>query len=243
MTREIVLDTETTGTDLKGGDRIIEIGCVELVNGVPSGETFHCYLNPDRTVHPEAFAVHGLSDAFLRDKPRFADIAEAFRAFCGDAKLVIHNAPFDVGFLNAEFSRLGPAGEPLIVLDEVVDTLLIARRKHPNAANNLDALCNRYGIDRSRRTKHGALLDSQILAEVYIELQGGKQASLGLAAITSDPAPKAVAASTGAPAVDAPRRVRAAPTRLTEEDRAAHRSFAGSLGPSAIWTRYLPPSG
>ncbi len=157
MLREIVLDTETTGTDARGGDRLIEIGCVELINHVQTGQTFHRLVNPQRAVSEGAFAVHGISDAMLADKPVFADIVDAFVKFCGDARLVIHNAPFDVGFLNMEYGRLGPAAPPQIVLEDVVDTLLLARRRHPGAANNLDALCNRYGIDTTRRVKHGAL--------------------------------------------------------------------------------------
>ncbi|MFD0936414.1 DNA polymerase III subunit epsilon, partial [Methylobacterium trifolii] len=185
MLREIVLDTETTGTDAKNGDRLIEIGCVELFNHIPSGKTFHRYVNPQRAVSEGAFAVHGLSDAFLSDKPAFSAIAADLLAFCGDARLVIHNAPFDVGFLNMEYARLGAQAPKPIALEAVVDTLPMARRKHPGAPNNLDALCSRYGIDTTRRTKHGALLDAQILAEVYIELLGGKQASLGLGAVAA----------------------------------------------------------
>src|SRR5215213_4339788 len=165
--REIVLDTETTGTDPAAGDRVIEIGCVELVNHVPSGRTYHVYVNPERPVSAGALAVHGLTNAFLADKPVFAAIADDLLAFVGDGRLVIHNAGFDVAFLNAEFAR---TGHPALPLEQVVDTLALARRKHPGASNSLDALCARYGIDNSRRTKHGALLDAEILAEVYIEL-------------------------------------------------------------------------
>ena len=180
MLREIVLDTETTGTEAKGGDRLIEIGAVELLNHIPTGRTFHRYCNPQRPVSEGAFNVHGLSDAFLSDKPVFAAIVGDLLAFLADGRLVIHNAPFDVGFLNMEYARLGADAPPPIRLEDVVDTLPMARRKHPGAANNLDALCSRYGIDNTRRTKHGALLDAQILAEVYVELLGGKQTSLGL---------------------------------------------------------------
>ena len=180
--REIVLDTETTGVEPNSGDRIVEIGCVELVNHCPSGRTFHVYINPERSMPVEAFNVHGLSEEFLSDKPVFAEVAQDFAEFIADAKLVIHNAAFDVGFINMEFKRLGlPPVEQALV----VDTLSMARRKHPGASNSLDALCSRYGIDNSRRTKHGALLDSEILAEVYIELIGGKQASLGLGVATA----------------------------------------------------------
>lgn len=233
MQREIVLDTETTGTDARTGDRIIEIGCVELVNHIQTGKTFHRFVNPERAVSEGAYAVHGLSDAFLADKPVFADVVDAFVAFVGDAKLVIHNAAFDVGFLNMELGRLGPAAPPAIVLDDVVDTLLIARRKHPGAANSLDALCNRYGIDTTRRTKHGALLDAQILAEVYIELLGGKQTSLGLG-LTD------VSGTTMMPGQDRPFIGTRPVTRLpTASELEAHAAFVAGLGTNAIWADYL----
>ena len=163
MLREIVLDTETTGTNHTNGDRVIEIGCVELLNHIPTGKSYHVYINPECPVSPGAFAVHGLSDEFLADKPVFAAIADEFAEFVRDARLVIHNASFDIGFLNAEFAR---TGHTQFNLADAVDTLSMARRKHPGAANNLDALCARYGIDNSRRTKHGALLDAEILAAV-----------------------------------------------------------------------------
>src|SRR5712691_7227718 len=175
--REIVLDTETTGLDPYQGHRLVEIGCIELVNRIPSGQSFHYYLNPERDVPTEAFAVHGLSVEFLKDKPRFAEIADDLAAFIGDAPLVAHNAFFDLGFLNAELER---AGKALVARERLVDTLLLARRKHPAGPNRLDDLCARYGIDNSRRTKHGALLDAEILAEVYVELIGARQAQLGL---------------------------------------------------------------
>ena len=233
MLREIVLDTETTGTDAKGGDRLIEIGCVELINHVQTGETFHRLVNPQRPVSEGAFAVHGISDAMLADKPVFADIVDAFVTFCGDARLVIHNAPFDVGFLNMEFGRLGPAAPKPIVLEDVVDTLLLARRRHPGAANNLDALCNRYGIDTTRRVKHGALLDAQILAEVYVELLGGKQTSLGLSV---EPAEAAAVRATADAAPVGPRPMR---SRLTEAERERHAAFVESLGTNAVWRDFL----
>lgn len=236
MLREIVLDTETTGTDARNGDRLIEIGCVELINHVQTGNTFHKLINPQRAVSEGAFAVHGISDAMLADKPAFADVVDAFVAFCGDARLVIHNAPFDVGFLNMEFGRLGPAAPKPIVLEDVVDTLLLARRKHPGAANNLDALCNRYGVDTTRRVKHGALLDAQILAEVYVELLGGKQASLGLS-IAEPVEGVAVAAATDSGPVG-PRPMR---SRLTEEERLRHGSFVEGLGTNAVWREYVEP--
>ncbi|GEP09695.1 DNA polymerase III subunit epsilon [Methylobacterium gnaphalii] len=238
MLREIVLDTETTGTDAKGGDRLIEIGCVELINHIRTGKTFHRFVNPQRPVSEGAFAVHGLSDAFLADKPVFADIVDALLEFCGDARLVIHNAAFDVGFLNMEFARLKPSAPPPIVLEDVVDTLALARRRHPGAANNLDALCSRYGIDNTKRTKHGALLDAEILAEVYIELLGGKQTSLGLAAVAAG------AADSDGRTADRPDEpivlpVRTMRNRLTESERERHAAFIGTLGGSVIWREYL----
>jgi len=235
MLREIVLDTETTGTEAKGGDRLIEIGCVELINHIQTGKTFHRFVNPQRAVSAGAFGVHGISDAFLADKPLFADIVDAFVAFCGDARLVIHNAPFDVGFLNMEYARLGSAGPAQIDLAQVVDTLVMARRKHPGAANNLDALCNRYGIDTARRTKHGALLDAQILAEVYVELLGGKQTTLGLAVGDDVRAVRTDDESDGAgPLRSAPVR-----SRLTQAEREGHAAFVATLGPNPIWRDYI----
>src|SRR5437016_2370238 len=173
--REIVLDTETTGLDPLQGHRLIEIGCIELVNGIPSGQYFHRHVNPEREVPSEAVAVHGLSIDFLSDKPRFAEIAEELVGFLGDAPLVAHNALFDLGFLNAELER---TGKKTLGRERLVDTLLLARRKHPAGPNRLDDLCTRYGIDNSRRSKHGALLDAELLAEVYVELIGARQAQL-----------------------------------------------------------------
>ncbi|MGU3664744.1 DNA polymerase III subunit epsilon [Methylobacterium sp. A49B] len=234
MLREIVLDTETTGTEARGGDRLIEIGAVELLNHIPTGRTFHRYCNPQRAVSEGAFKVHGLSDAFLSDKPAFAEIVGELLAFLADGRLVIHNAPFDVGFLNMEYARLGADAPPPIQLEDVVDTLPMARRKHPGAANNLDALCARYGIDNTKRTKHGALLDAQILAEVYVELLGGKQTSLGLTeAAIAAPVPGSVL-DAAAPAAPRPYR-----SRLTEAERARHDGFRASLGPAAIWADYI----
>ncbi|TWT15043.1 DNA polymerase III subunit epsilon [Reyranella sp. CPCC 100927] len=174
--RELVFDTETTGLDPRAGHRLVEIGCVEMVNGMPSGETFHTYLNPQRDMPDEAFQVHGLSSDFLSDKPLFETVAEAFVTFVSDARLVIHNAQFDMGFINAELDRLGMP--PL--KNEVVDTVTLARRKFPGQRVSLDALCERMGVDNSRRTKHGALLDAELLADVYIELTGGRQRGLDL---------------------------------------------------------------
>ena len=176
--REIVFDTETTGLDPKSGDRMVEIGCLEMVNRVATGESFHCYFNPERDMPPEAEEVHGLSATFLSDKPLFADQAEALLAFLGDAPLVAHNAGFDFGFLNTELEL---CGREAISLDRMVDTIQIARKRHPGAKLSLDALCTRYGIDRSHRTKHGALLDAELLAQVYVELTGGRQIGLELA--------------------------------------------------------------
>src|ERR1700694_691088 len=173
--REIVLDTETTGLDPYQGHRLIEVGCIELLNRIPSGQTFHRYVNPERDVPPEAFAIHGLSGDFLKDKPFFAEVADELIAFIGDAPLVAHNASFDLNFINAELER---AGRAAIARDRIVDTLLLARRKHPGSPNRLDDLCARYSIDNSRRAKHGALLDAEILAEVYLELIGARQAQL-----------------------------------------------------------------
>ena len=230
--REVVLDTETTSTDAKV-DRIIEVGCVELVNHTQTGRTFHRYINPQRAVHPDALAVHGLTDAFLSDKPLFAAIAPELLAFIGNGTLVIHNAPFDVGFLNMEYARLGGGAPPAIRLEDVVDTLILARKKHPGAGNSLDMLCNRYGIDRSRRTKHGALLDAQILAEVYVELLGGKQTSLGL--LVAEAAAPATSDMPGG-ATQAPRSFR---SRLTDAERERHDAFRASLGANAIWSDYI----
>lgn len=177
--REVVLDTETTGLNPRQGDRIVEIGCIELLDGIPSGQHFHTYLNPECDMPPGAFAVHGLSADFLADKPLFAAVVDDFLAFVGDAKLIIHNAPFDIGFLNAELERVGRSG---LSLDQAVDTVLLARQAFPGAQANLDALCKRFGIDLSNRTLHGALKDADLLARVYIELTGGRQAGFDLAA-------------------------------------------------------------
>ena len=232
MLREIVLDTETTGTDHAKGDRVIEIGCVELLNHIPTGKSYHVYINPECPVSPGAFAVHGLSDEFLKEKPVFAAIADEFAEFVRDARLVIHNAAFDIGFLNAEFAR---TGHTRFNLPDAVDTLSMARRKHPGAANNLDALCTRYGIDNSRRTKHGALLDAEILAEVYIELIGGRQVGFDL---SLRPAARGRAAAQGQIAAqDA--RPRTLISRLTDAERAAHEAFIQSLGPNTLWREYL----
>jgi len=228
--REIVLDTETTGLDPYQGHRVVEIGCVELMNRIPSGQTFHCYLNPERDVPAEALAVHGLTTEFLKDKPSFAEIDDELLAFIGDAPLVIHNAAFDVGFLNAELER---AKLSTLTRDRLIDTLLLARRKHPGGPNRLDDLCGRYGIDNSRRTKHGALLDAQILAEVYLELIDARQARLGLAE-----ADDRSAISLRTLIAARPRPIALQP-RVSQAEREAHRLFVATLGAAAIWNDYL----
>jgi DNA polymerase-3 subunit epsilon len=227
--REIVFDTETTGLDPLQGDRLVEIGCIELLNRFPTGKTFHCYFNPERDMPESAFKIHGLASDFLKDKPLFADKVDELVGFLGDAPLVAHNAMFDLGFLNAELER---AGRAAVNRERMVDTLLLARRKHPGGANRLDDLCVRYAIDNSRRTKHGALLDAELLAEVYVELIGARQAQLVLSQATAP-----IAAADAIVIV----RERPAPlaVRITEEDRAAHRSFIATLGAAAIWRDYV----
>jgi DNA polymerase III subunit epsilon len=229
MLREIVLDTETTGIDAGKGDRVIEIGCVELINHIPSGAHFHCYINPEHPVSAGAFNVHGLSDAFLADKPVFAAIAGEFEAFIADSKLIIHNAAFDVGFLNMELGRLG---RPALASARVLDTLSMARRKHPGASNSLDALCQRYGIDNARRTKHGALMDAEILAEVYIELIGGRQTMLGLG--TEVRQAQTASAVSSAPLA---RKVPLQP-RLSEAEEQAHDAFVKTMPKASLWSSY-----
>jgi DNA polymerase III subunit epsilon len=228
--REIVLDTETTGLDPLRGDRLVEIGCVEIFNRMPTGQTFHRYFNPERDMPAEAFAVHGLSSEFLADKPFFADEVDAFLEFIGDAPLVIHNASFDVGFINAELDRVK---RRLIPREQLVDTLLLARRKHPGVSNRLDDLCSRYAIDNSRRTKHGALLDAELLAEVYVDLIGARQSQLILASESQEIRVGILG--------EAPRRQRPVPlaTRVMEADREAHRAFIATLGDKAIWNEFL----
>src|SRR3954465_4777799 len=225
--REIIFDTETTGLDPYQGDRLVEIGCVELVNGFPSGKTFHAYINPERDVPDQAFAVHGLSGEFLKDKPCFADICEEFLAFVGDAPLVAHNAMFDLGFINAELERCKKA---LVQRDRLVDTLMLARRRYPAGPNSLDHLCQRYSIDASRRTKHGALLDAELLAEVYVELTGKRQARLGLIDANITVSQPMVITVRGRPTPLAP--------RVTDAEREAHRAFVATLGDKAMWNEY-----
>jgi DNA polymerase-3 subunit epsilon len=229
--REIVLDTETTGLDPAEGHRIVEIAALELENHLPTGRTWHRYMNPDRPMPPEAFEVHGLSDGFLRDKPRFAELAAEFLAFVGKTRLVIHNAGFDMRFLNAELTALG---HPRLPDDQAIDTLVIARNRFPGAPASLDALCRRFGVDNSGRVKHGALLDCELLAEVYLELCGGRQPGLHLSGVASLPQ-RGVA---GGGATDRPAaRPGPLPPRLTAEEAAAHAAFVAKLGPAAIWTR------
>ena len=231
MLREIVFDTETTGLDPYQGHRLIEIGCIELINRIPTGQIFHRYVNPQRDIPAEAFAVHGLSAEFLSDKPLFGEIAGELVDFFNDARLVAHNAAFDLGFINAELERVDRKAIPRARL---VDTLLLARRKYPGAQNRLDDLCQRFRIDNSRRQKHGALLDAELLAEVYLELIEARQAQLGLEVARSR---QPVAQADNAPRV---RSVALLP-RLSAEDRAAHRAFVETLGPKAIWLDYLAP--
>jgi DNA polymerase III subunit epsilon len=233
--REIVLDTETTGLDAKNGDRLIEIGCVEIVNRYPTGVEFHRFLNPEtKRVHPDAFNVHGISTEFLQDKPVFKTEVDAFLAFIGDANLVIHNAPFDIGFLNMELEKLGRPG---LQMTRVTDTLQLARRKHPGAPATLDALCKRYSIDTTKRTKHGAIVDSLLLAEVYVELLGERQASLGLAANTNGASTGETRSTTAAVGERARLRPTPLPERLTPADLEAHATFVSTLGSNPLWTR------
>jgi DNA polymerase-3 subunit epsilon len=229
--REIIFDTETTGLDARE-DRIIELGCIELVNRFPTGRTFHHYINPQgRPINAEAQAVHGISAEQLAGKPGFGEIAEEFLAFIDGARLVAHNAGFDMGFINAEFARLG---HPAVGPERVVDTLALARRKHPMGPNSLDALCRRYGIDNTHRTMHGALLDSELLAEVYIELVGGRQAALGLDAsgMSGESGGEAGEAEIVIGARPAP-----LPPRLSDAERAAHAAMVGTLGENALWLK------
>ncbi|MBE0554902.1 MAG: DNA polymerase III subunit epsilon [Rhodobacteraceae bacterium] len=232
--REIVLDTETTGFEPSEGHRIVEIGAVELFNHLPTGRTYHQYINPERPMPREAFEVHGLGDDFLRDKPLFKAIGQAFLDFVGDAKLVIHNAAFDMKFLNAELSAISL---PRLPWERAIDTLAIARAKFPGSPASLDALCRRFGVDNSRREKHGALLDSEILAEVYLELIGGRQPDLVLAPVAATPARKAQPQPEHVPRPTA--RPQPLPPRLTDEEAAAHEAFIAKLGEASIWRKRL----
>ena len=226
--REIILDTETTGLDPLKGDRLVEIAGVEVLNYIPTGETFHVYIDPQRDMPAEAFAVHGLSEEFLRGKPLFPDIIDDFMAFIGDSNLVIHNAEFDMRFINNELKL---AGRKPLGMDRVVDTLALARRKHPGAPNSLDALCSRYRIDNSRRVKHGALLDSEILAEVYAELVGGRQATLVLASESR--------AAARAEKVVVRQRPVPLERLIVDEEAQAHDRFLEGLGDKSIWKDYI----
>jgi DNA polymerase-3 subunit epsilon len=229
--REIVFDTETTGLDPIQGDRMVEIGCIELINRFPSGRTFHCYFNPERDMPEPAFKVHGLSIDFLKDKPLFSHKVEELIEFLGDAPLIAHNAMFDLGFLNAELERVKKAA---VARERLVDTLMLARRKHPGGSNRLDDLCARYKIDNAKRIKHGALLDAELLAEVYVELIGARQANLGLAATDLG------AGETRVTAIIVRVRPQPLPPRVADEERDAHRAFIATLGEAAVWRKYLP---
>ena len=230
--REIVLDTETTGFDAEKDDRIVEIGAVELLNHLPTGRTFHVYINPERSMPNEAFEVHGLGDDFLRDKPKFAEIAQDFLDFVADdAKLVIHNAAFDMKFLNAELRR---AGHPTLPWARALDTLAIARERFPGSPASLDALCRRFGVDNSNRELHGALLDSEILAEVYLELIGGRQPDL----VLDRPGQEQDVAATDRSTVRRAPRPAPLPPRLTDQEVNAHQDFIAKLGDGAVWARY-----
>lgn len=222
--REIVLDTETTGLEPADGDRVVEIGCVELVNHVPTGRTFHRYTNPERDIPEDAVRVHGLTMEFLADKPRFQDIVDEFLAFVGDAPLIIHNAAFDMKFINAELQLCGRTPLPF---ERAVDTLAIARRRFPGAPVSLDALCRRFGIDNSHRDKHGALLDSELLAEVYLELRGGREPGLELAARGGHEATERVR-------VERPYR-EPRPHAPSADEAAAHRAFLQAKVKNAVW--------
>lgn len=230
--REIIFDTETTGLNPAGGDRMVEIGCLELVNRVETGRTFHAYFNPERPMPSEAEAVHGLSDVFLSDKPRFADKAEDLLEFIADSPLIAHNAAFDFGFLNQELQRC--ARDP-VCMSRMIDTLTLARSKHPGAKHSLDALCTRFGVDRSQRVKHGALLDAQLLAQVYVELTGGRQIGLSLGH------GEATVAAETATTVQIDRVVRPPrPHAPSDEERTRHRGFIARLA-SPLWERFLAP--
>ena len=228
--REIVLDTETTGLSPSEGHRVVEIGCVELINHVPTGRHWHQYFNPERSMPEEAQRIHGLDDAFLADKPLFSAEAESFLEFVAEDTLVIHNASFDIGFLNAELERVGrPA-----LANGVIDTVRLARDVNPGARASLDALCKLYGIDNSKRTLHGALLDSEILADVYLELIGGRQVALALGA-----AVEAERQSAGETVrVVARQRTEALPSRIGASERQAHQAFVDTMGDKAIWSKY-----
>lgn len=232
--REIIFDTETTGLSPADGDRVIEIGAIEMINRFPTGLTFHEYLDPgDRQVHPDAEAVHGISNAQLKGKPSFADILPKFLEFFGEGTLIAHNAKFDIGFFNAELKRVG---QKPIDDNRVVDTLMIARRKFPGAKNSLDALCSRFGISNTHRTLHGALLDSELLADVYLELTGGRQVGLGLDDAT--PAQQTSGSEIEQSASAQRQRTTPLPSRLSLEEKAAHAAMIEQMGDGAIWRKW-----
>ena len=230
--REIVFDTETTGLEFKN-DRVIEIGGIELLNHFPTGRSFHVYINPgDRRVHPDALAVHGITDEFLKDKPTFDQIVDEMLEFFDGARWVAHNATFDMSFINAEFERLR---RPPVPGELVVDTLALARRTHPMGPNSLDALCRRYGIDNSHRTRHGALLDSELLAEVYIEMLGGRQAAFGLMPVEEGRARGGEEIEVIDVSYERPRPL---PPRISASEREGHVALVARLGEKAIWAKY-----
>jgi DNA polymerase-3 subunit epsilon len=241
--RQIVLDTETTGFDAEGSDRIVEIGCLELLNHMPTGKTFHVYTNPERMMPDEAFGVHGIGpdlleppqdakpgQVTLRDKPLFKEVAQGFLDFVKDSQMVIHNAKFDMRFLNAELKRNGFRTLPM---DQSLDTLAMARKKFPGSPATLDALCRRYGIDNSNRVLHGALLDSEILADVYLEMIGGRQPDFGLSAVAGSGGGDGVAGDDWRP-FSRPAKL---PPRITDEETAAHTAFVEAMGDGALWTK------
>jgi DNA polymerase-3 subunit epsilon len=233
--REIVFDTETTGLSPSNGDRLVEIGCIEIVNRVETGRSYHAYFHPDRDMPAEAERVHGLSITFLSDKPRFHESVEDLLEFIGDSQLVAHNAAFDFGFLNAELER---CGRPIVAMDRMVDTLAIARIRHPGAKHSLDALCTRYGIDRSHRVKHGALLDAQLLAQLYVELTGGRQIGLGLADSASITLTETIVADIAAvPVARAIRPPR--PHVASPEELERHQAFVATLM-NPVWATLAP---
>jgi DNA polymerase III subunit epsilon len=230
--REIIFDTETTGLNPAGGDRMVEIGCIEIVNRVETGRTFHAYFNPERPMPSEAEAVHGLSDTFLSDKPRFMEKIDELLEFIGDSPLVAHNAAFDFGFLNHELQRC--ARDP-VCMSRMIDTLTLARSRHPGAKHSLDALCTRFGVDRSQRVKHGALLDAQLLTQVYVELTGGRQIGLSLGSVSAAAEVETAAMSPVERVMRPPR-----PHSPSEEERTRHRGFIARLT-SPLWERFLAP--
>ena len=231
--REIIFDTETTGLSPAGGDRMVEIGCIEMIGRVETGRHYHCYFNPERPMPSEAEAVHGLSDIFLSDKPRFADKSGELLEFIGDSPLVAHNASFDFGFLNHELQR---CGHPPVCMTRMVDTLVMARTRHPGAKHSLDALCSRYGVDRTHRVKHGALLDAQLLAQVYIELTGGRQIGLGLVAEAPSPSTVGAHRQVEAKVMREPRPHAASPIEV-----ARHRAFIAKIV-NPLWERFFEPT-